>query len=84
MKMDTQINFRTSSTVKEQVEKIAKNRGIKPSQLINEIVADFLNRGGQSNEVNSVEKLYELVTLHERKLEEHQLLIETLTKKSVA
>ncbi|MDF5723716.1 MAG: hypothetical protein PUP91_25270 [Rhizonema sp. PD37] len=82
--MDTQINFRTSSTVKEQVEKIAESRGIKPSQLINEIVADFLNRGSRLNEVNSVEKLYELVTLHERKLEEHQLLIETLTKKSAA
>lgn len=84
MKMDSQINFRTSSAVKEQVERIAKSRGIKPSQLINEIVAEFLNRGSQSNEVTSLEKLYELVASHERKLEEHQHLIETLTKKSVA
>lgn len=82
--MDSQINFRTSLAVKQQVEKIAKSRGIKPSQLINEIVAEFLNRGSQSNEVTNVEKLYELVASHERKLEEHQKQIETLAKKSVA
>ncbi len=84
MKMDSQINFRTSSAIKEQVEKIAESRGVKASQLINEIVADFLNRGSQSNEVTTLEKLNELVVSHQRKLEEHQRMIETLTKKLVA
>ena len=33
----TQINFRTSSKIKEEIENIAKSRGLKPSQLLNEL-----------------------------------------------
>ncbi len=79
--MDAQINFRTSSEIKEQVEEMAKSRGLKPSQLINEIVADFLNRGSQKSETINLETLREIVTSHEKQLETHEKQIEMLTKK---
>jgi predicted transcriptional regulator len=82
MKMDAQINFRTSSEIKEQVEEMAKSRGLKPSQLINEIVADFLNRQGSQNSVAiNLEMLHEIVTSHEKQLETYGKQIEMLTKK---
>ena len=82
MKMDAQINFRTSSEIKEQVEEIAKSRGVRPSQLINEIVADFLNRqGNQKSMTINLETLYEIVTSHEKQLESYGKQIEILTKK---
>lgn len=79
--MDAQINFRTSSEIKEQVEEMAKSRGLKPSQLINEIVADFLNRGSQKSETINLETLHEIVTSHEKQLETYGKQIEMLTKK---
>lgn len=85
MKMDAQINFRTSSEIKEQIEKIAESRGMKPSQLVNEIVAEFLNR--QSNQkpvLVNLEKVYEIVVSHEKQLEAYGKQIELLTKKSAA
>jgi antitoxin component of RelBE/YafQ-DinJ toxin-antitoxin module len=82
MKMDAQINFRTSSEIKEQVEEMAKSRGLKPSQLINEIVADFLNRQeSQKSETINLQTLHEIVTSHEKQLEMYGKQIEILTKK---
>jgi hypothetical protein len=76
--MDTQINFRTSSEVREQIEKIAKTRNIKLSQLINDIVADFIEREGkQQSEVVDIQTIYQMLVSQERR-------IDHLEKKSAA
>ncbi|MEI2580533.1 MULTISPECIES: hypothetical protein [unclassified Scytonema] len=76
--MDTQINFRTSSEIREQMEKIAKDRNIKLSQLINDIVADFINReGNQKSEGVDIQALYQMVVSQERRIDQ-------LEKKSAA
>ncbi len=78
MRMDTQINFRTSSEVREQIEKIAKTRNIKLSQLINDIVADFIEREGkQQSEVVDIQTIYQMLVSQERR-------IDHLEKKSAA
>ena len=78
MRMDTQINFRTSSEIREQIEKIAKTRNIKLSQLINDIVADFIEREGkQQSEVVDIQTIYQMLVSQERR-------IDHLEKKSAA
>ncbi|MEH1780392.1 MAG: hypothetical protein V7L26_14995 [Nostoc sp.] len=80
MALDAQINFRTSSEVKKQIEEMAFNRNIKPSQLINEIVMDFLSRRDKASydsEKINLETVYQMVTNQGKR-------IEMLEKKSVA
>jgi predicted DNA-binding protein len=78
MELNTQINFRTSLEVKERIKDIALRRNIKPSQLINEIVTDFLNRQeSHKNEAIDLETIYQMVSLQQKRLEE-------LEKKSAA
>ena len=78
MKYDEQINFRTTSEIKERLKLIADNQGTKVSQLVNEIVAAYLS--GQSATVTgdvTLQKVYEIVISQEKRLE-------TLEKKSAA
>jgi predicted transcriptional regulator len=80
MTLDAQINFRTSSEVKAKIEEIAKSRNLKPSQLINEIVLDFLtqrDKVSRSSEGIDLETVYQMVTTQGRR-------IEMLEKKSAA
>ncbi|MEC4812078.1 MAG: hypothetical protein SAK29_02175 [Scytonema sp. PMC 1069.18] len=71
MKMDAQINFRTSSEVKARITKLAKSKDITPSQLINEIVAEFLNRSeDEKSEVIDLGSLHKTVAIHEQRLKE--------------
>ncbi len=85
MKLDTQINFRTSSEIKEELEKIAKNRGLRPSQLLNEIVEDFVKR--QENQVTekiNLEKVYEMLSVQGQRLELLEKQQQEMVKKSAA
>ncbi|MBW4458277.1 MAG: ribbon-helix-helix domain-containing protein [Nostoc indistinguendum CM1-VF10] len=85
MKLDTQINFRTSSEIKEELEKIAKNRGLRPSQLLNEIVEDFVKR--QENQVTekiNLEKVYEMLSVQGQRLELLERQQQEMAKKSAA
>ncbi|AUB43186.1 hypothetical protein COO91_09357 (plasmid) [Nostoc flagelliforme CCNUN1] len=85
MKLDTQINFRTSSEIKEELEKIAKNRGLRPSQLLNEIVEDFVKR--QENQVTekiNLEKVYEMLSVQGQRLELLEKQQQEMAKKSAA
>ena len=85
MKLDTQINFRTSSEIKEELEKIAKNRGLRPSQLLNEIVEDFVQR--QENQVTekiNLEKVYEMLSVQGQRLELLEKQQQEMVKKSAA
>ncbi len=85
MKFDTQINFRTSSEIKDEIEKIAKIRGIKPSQLLNEIVGDFVKQQeNQKSEKLNLEKVYEMLSLQGQRLELLEKQQQELAKKSVA
>lgn len=69
--MDAQINFRTSSEVKARITELAKSKDITPSQLINEIVADFLNRSeDEQTEAIDLGTLHKTVTIHEQRLKE--------------
>ncbi|MCC5670496.1 ribbon-helix-helix domain-containing protein [Nostoc sp. CHAB 5784] len=85
MKLDTQINFRTSSEIKEELEKIAKSRGLRPSQLLNEIVEDFVKR--QENQVTekiNLEKVYEMLSVQGQRLELLEKQQQEMSKKSAA
>lgn len=78
MKYDEQINFRTTSEIKERLKLIADSQGTKVSQLVNEIVAAYLS--GQNATVTgdvTLQKVYEIVISQEKRLE-------TLEKKSAA
>lgn len=85
MKLDTQINFRTSSEIKEEIENIAKSRGLRPSQLLNEIVADFVQRQDSSeSQKANLDKVFELLTLQGQRLEILEKQQQEMVKKSVA
>jgi hypothetical protein len=85
MKLETQINFRTSSEIKEEIEKIAKTRGVRSSQLLNEIVADFVKQqGNQKSEKPNLEKVYEMLSLQGQRLELLEKRQQEMAKKSVA
>lgn len=85
MRLDTQINFRTSSEVKEEIENIARSRGIKPSQLLNEIVASFLKQQEeQKSEKPDLEKVYEMLSLQGQRLEVLEKHQQEMAKKSAA
>lgn len=85
MKLDTQINFRTSSEIKEEIENIAKSRGLRPSQLLNEIVADFVQRHDSSeSQKANLDKVFELLTLQGQRLEILEKQQQEMVKKSVA
>ncbi|NJM19853.1 MAG: hypothetical protein HC874_08190 [Richelia sp. SL_2_1] len=85
MKLDTQINFRTSSEIKEEIKNIAKSRGLKPSQLLNEIVADFVKRQeSQKSEKPELDKVYELLSLQGQRLELLEKHQQEMAKKSAA
>lgn len=85
MKLDTQINFRTSSEIKEELEKIAKNRGLRPSQLLNEIVEDFVKRQeDQVTEKINLEKVYEMLSVQGQRLELLEKQQQEMAKKSAA
>lgn len=78
MKYDEQINFRTTSEIKERLKLMADSQGTKVSQLVNEIVAAYLS--GQNATVTAdvtLQKVYEIVISQEKRLE-------TLEKKSAA
>jgi predicted DNA-binding protein len=78
MRYDEQINFRTTSEIKDRLKSIADSQGTKVSQLVNEIVAAYLS--GQSATVTAdvtLQKVYEIVISQEKRLE-------TLEKKSAA
>lgn len=78
MRYDEQINFRTTSSIKERLKSIADSQGMKVSQLVNEIVAAYLS--GESATVTAdvtLQKVYEIVVSQEKRLE-------TLEKKSAA
>ena len=85
MKLDTQINFRTSSEIKQELEKIAQSRGLRPSQLLNEIVEDFVKR--QENQVTekiNLEKVYEMLSVQGQRLELLEKRQQEMAKKSAA
>lgn len=85
MKLDTQINFRTSSEIKEEIERIAKSRGLRPSQLLNEIVTDFLRQQhSQTAEKINLEKVYEMLSMQGQRLELLEKQQQEIAKKSVA
>ncbi|WP_414530628.1 hypothetical protein [Nodularia chucula] len=85
MKLDTQINFRTSSEIKEELEKIAKSRGLRPSQLLNELVEDFVKHyENQVPEKINLEKLYEMLSLQGQRLELLEKQQQEMAKKSAA
>jgi predicted DNA-binding protein len=73
MRLDTQINFRTSSEIKEELERLAKSKGMKPSQLLNEIVANFLGRQeSQNTESVDLETAYKTLSQRLEHLEQQQ------------
>ncbi|MCC5632684.1 ribbon-helix-helix domain-containing protein [Nostoc sphaeroides CHAB 2801] len=85
MKLDTQINFRTSSEIKEELEKIAKSKGLRPSQLLNEIVEDFVKRKeNQVTEKINLEKVYEMLSVQGQRLELLEKQQQEMAKKSAA
>lgn len=85
MKLDTQINFRTSTEIKEEIENIAKSRGIKPSQLLNEIVADFVRQQeNDKSEKLDLDKIYELLSQQGQRLELLEKQQQEMVKKSAA
>ena len=85
MKLDTQINFRTSSEIKEELEKIAKSRGLRPSQLLNELVEDFVkHHENQVTEKINLEKLYEMLSVQGQRLELLEKQQQEMAKKSAA
>jgi hypothetical protein len=86
MKLDTQINFRTSSAIKEELEKIAKSRGLKPSQLLNEIVTDFLKQQGNQTAQTTInlETVYEILSKQGQRLELLEKQQQEIAKKSAA
>lgn len=70
MKYDEQINFRTTSEIKERLKLMADSQGTKVSQLVNEIVAAYLS--GQNAPVTAdvtLQKVYEIVISQEKRLE---------------
>jgi antitoxin component of RelBE/YafQ-DinJ toxin-antitoxin module len=78
MRYDEQINFRTTSSIKEQLKTIADSQGIKVSQLVNEIVVKYLDSQNASKSADvTLQKVYEIVISQEKRLE-------TLEKKSAA
>ena len=85
MKLDTQINFRTSSEIKEEIEKTAKSRNLRPSQLLNEIVTDFL-RQQQSQRAQKInlETVYEMLSIQGQRLELLEKQQQEMEKKSAA
>ncbi|WP_414543895.1 hypothetical protein [Nostoc sp. CCY0012] len=85
MKLDTQINFRTSSEIKEELEKIAKSRGLRPSQLLNELVENFVKHyENQVTEKINLEKLYEMLSVQGQRLELLEKQQQEMAKKSAA
>ena len=85
MKLDTQINFRTSSEIKEEIENIAKSKGVRPSQLLNEIVADFVKRQENTkSEKPDLDKIYELLSRQGQRLELLERQQQEMAKKSAA
>ena len=85
MRLDTQINFRTRSEVKEEIENIARSRGIKSSQLLNEIVANFLKQQEeQKSDKPDLEKVYEMLSLQGQRLELLEKHQQEMAKKSAA
>ncbi|MBE9213137.1 hypothetical protein IQ247_10710 [Plectonema cf. radiosum LEGE 06105] len=85
MKLDTQINFRTSSEIKEEIENIAKSKGVRPSQLLNEIVADFVKRQENTkSEKPDLDKVYELLSRQGQRLELLERQQQEMAKKSAA
>ncbi|GEM_PF-2163368 len=85
MKLDTQINFRTSSEIKEEIENIAKSRGVKPSQLLNEIVANFVKQqDSEKSEKLNLDKIYELLSQQGQRLELLEKQQQEMGKKSAA
>ncbi len=82
MSMDAQINFRTSSEIKQKIVDMANKRGIKPSQMMNEIVEFFLdNVVTQDSKAIDLKALYDMVNLQAKKIEVHEQQIALLAKK---
>ncbi len=85
MKLDTQINFRTSSTIKEELEKIANHRGLKVSQLLNEVVSAFLKQQEKHTvEAINLETVYEMLSQQGQRLELLEKQQQEMVKKSAA
>ncbi|MBW4670412.1 MAG: hypothetical protein KME60_24105 [Cyanomargarita calcarea GSE-NOS-MK-12-04C] len=82
MGLDAQINFRTSSETKNKIVELAQLRGLKPSQMLNEIVEFFLD-SMETKDSNTIDlnSLYEIVNLQAKKLEAHEQQIASLAKK---
>lgn len=82
MGLDAQINFRTSSEVKNKIQRLAEARGLKPSEMMNEIVESFLSSiETRDYQTINLESLYELVNLQAKKLEVHEQQLALLSKK---
>lgn len=82
MSLDAQINFRTSSETKKKIQELAEARGIKQSEMMNEIVESFLgNMEAKDSKTVNLESIYEIVNLHSKKLEVHEQQLALLAKK---
>lgn len=82
MGLDAQINFRTSSETKNKIVELAQVRGLKPSQMLNEIVEFFLDSiESENSSIIDLKSLYELVNLQAKKLEVHEQQLALLAKK---
>lgn len=82
MGLDAQINFRTSSEIKKKIQELAEARGLKQSEIMNEIVESFLGSiEAKGSKTVNLESLYEIVNLQAKKLEAHEQQLALLTKK---
>jgi predicted transcriptional regulator len=83
MGMDAQITFRTDDEMKEEMVRIAKNVGKKPSQLMNEILYEYLKRY-RENQTNELEAIRQMLQQQQQEIAQLKQQHQELAKKSAA
>ncbi len=83
MGMDAQITFRTDDEMKEEMVRIAKDVGKKPSQLMNEILYEYLKRY-RENQTNELEAIRQMLQQQQQEIAQLKQQHQELAKKSAA
>jgi antitoxin component of RelBE/YafQ-DinJ toxin-antitoxin module len=85
MKLTQQVSFRTTDEVKEAIEGLALDLGKKPSQVINELLIEAIEfRKKQRGAFVDIEKIHDMVTRQEQRINQLEMQQLEMAKKSAA
>ena len=80
MTLDAQIAFRTTDEMKGFIEGVAKKRNQKVSQLLNEILVEYVERNKNNSEGGAGPDIQKLM----EKLDQHEKMITQLKEAQMA